>query len=243
MTGAAPWVAVTGAGSGIGLACAQAFRQAGWAVAALDRDRAALTALEVAGYATHAVDIAEAAQVAAVFDALAARGVTLRAAVNAAGIGADPAPTADLPLADWQRVLGVNLTGTFLCMQHQIRAMRAAGGAIVNIGSVASVVASSPGAAAYVAAKHGLLGLTRAAALDHAADGIRINLVGPGYIRTPLAEQRLGEAGLAAKAARHPLGRLGTPQEVAALCLWLCSPAAGFATGGFWPLDGGYTAI
>ncbi len=150
---------------------------------------------------------------------------------------------ADYPLETWQRVIEVNLTGVWLCLKYEIPAMLAAGGgAIVNNASILGLVATS-GAPAYVAAKHGVVGLTRAAALDYAQAGIRINAVCPGFIATPMiARIQEDEATRQLIAARHAMNRLGQPEEIAGAVLWLCSPSASFVTGQAIPVDGGYTS-
>jgi NAD(P)-dependent dehydrogenase (short-subunit alcohol dehydrogenase family) len=165
----------------------------------------------------------------------------LDVAVNNAGIAGVSAPVGEYPLDAWHQVIRVHLDGSFYCCRAEIAAMKATGGgAIVNMASILGSVGfqNSP---AYVAAKHGIVGLTRAAALDHAADGIRINAVGPGFIQTPLLDNAPAEV-VAGVAALHPLGRLGSPQEVAELVCFLASDAASNMTGGYYTTDGGYTA-
>lgn len=240
---------VTGAASGIGRAVALAYAAAGASVVVSDTNAAG-------GQET--VDLIGQAGASAIFvaadvsrpqdcEALVARAVArygrLDIACNNAGIGGDTAATADYPLDGWNRVIGINLSGVFYCMKYEIpRMLEAGGGAIVNMASILGAVgfASAP---AYTAAKHGVLGLTQAAALEYSGQGIRINSVGPGFIHTPMITAlESAEAERAALVAQHPIGRLGRPEEVAALVLWLSSPAASFATGAYYPIDGGFLA-
>lgn len=164
-------------------------------------------------------------------------------ACNNAGIGGDIAPTAEYPIDAWNRVIGVNLSGVFHCMKYEIPAMLSCGGgSIVNIASILGAVGFA-GAPAYTAAKHGVLGLTQAAALEYGARRIRVNAVGPAFIHTPMIAALEGDAAAREQLiAQHPIGRLGEVDEVAALVLWLSSGEASFATGAYYPIDGGYLA-
>lgn len=165
----------------------------------------------------------------------------LHIAVNNAGISGPLNQVADYPLADWDKVISTNLSGVFYGMHYQIPAIiNSGGGSIVNMASILGKVATK-GSPAYVAAKHGVIGLTEAAALEYAEKGLRINAIGPGYIRTPMLNV-LDENTLNAVKALHPLGRLGTPEEVAELALWLNSDKASFVTGSYYNIDGGYLA-
>jgi NAD(P)-dependent dehydrogenase (short-subunit alcohol dehydrogenase family) len=165
----------------------------------------------------------------------------LHIACNNAGIGGPSAPTGEYPIEGWERVIAINLSGVFYGMRYQIPAMiQSAEGAIVNMASILGQVGfrNSP---AYVAAKHGVVGLTRNAALEYSARNIRINAVGPGFIATPLLST-MDEQTMEYLIGLHPIGRLGKPEEVAELVLWLSSSKASFVTGGYYTIDGGYLA-
>jgi NAD(P)-dependent dehydrogenase (short-subunit alcohol dehydrogenase family) len=239
---------VTGGASGIGRATALRMAEQGARVLVADRDGAgaAATAGVIAQHGGEArgvaADVTEEAEVAAmVRGALDAWG-RLDCAFNNAGVApAEAQPLAEIAPAEWARVLHVNLTGVFLCLRHEIPAMAAGGGgAIVNTASIAGRV-GLPRAGAYVAAKHGVIGLTRTAALDHAGQGIRVNAICPGYVETPLAARGI-ERRREAILARVPLGRIGTVEEIADAVTWLCSDQARFITGEALTADGGYTA-
>jgi len=234
---------VTGAGSGIGRATARAFASQGARVVVSDLDEH--KASETARLITHdggsaiavRTDVSVPEDCAALVQRTLEHYGRLDCACNNAGIGGPSAPVADLSVADWQQVISVNLSGVFYCMKYEIPAMlRSGGGAIVNMSSILGSVGFA-GASAYVAAKHGLLGLTKNAALEYATQHIRVNAVGPAFIRTPLITG-LEDSVL----PLHPIGRLGSPEEVADLVLFLSSAPAGFITGSYYPIDGGYLA-
>lgn len=242
---------VTGAGTGIGEACARALADAGAAVLLADID--ARSAERVAGeirggggHATaHETDVTVVEQVDEMVERCLAEFGALHIAVNNAGIHGDPAnpPTADYPLEWWDRIIATNLSSVLYCLRAEVRAMRAAGsgGSIINMASIFGQVAV-PGLAGYVAAKHGVVGLTKAAALDHAVDGIRVNAVGPGFINTGLVERNVPEAERANVAALHAMNRLGEPREIAGLVAFLAGDRASFLTGAYYAAEGGFLA-
>lgn len=164
-------------------------------------------------------------------------------ACNNAGIGGEQHPTAEYSIEGWQQVIAINLSGVFYCMKYEIPEMlKSGGGSIVNMASILAQVGFS-GAPAYVAAKHGVIGLTKNAAIEYAAQGIRVNSIGPAFIRTPMiASLEENEAALNMLVSLHPIGRLGLPEEVAELVIWLSSQRASFVTGAYYPVDGGYLA-
>lgn len=241
---------VTGAGSGIGRATALRFDEVGATVAVADYDEdggaETVRLVEEAGgeAAFFNVDVSDEAAVAALVGAVFDRFGGLDVAHNNAGIEGEAGPVTDQSVENWDRVIDVNLRGVFLCLKHEIPAMRErGGGAIVNTSSVAGLVGAA-NLTPYYASKHGVVGLTRSVAVEAAPDGIRVNAVCPGVIATPMVERFTGgdEAVLAETVEPQAIKRPGDPAEVAAAVVWLCSDEASFVTGVAMPVDGGYVA-
>ncbi len=237
---------VTGAASGIGLEVARRLAQAGASVvlADLDIEQARVRAVELAEQGGRAcaigVDVAQAVSVSAAVDFTLAQYGALHLAVNNAGIPAPWVELGEYPLESWQRVIDIDLNGVFYSLRYEIPAMLASGGgAIVNLASILGVTGMAK-VAPYVAAKHGVVGLTKAAALDYATRGIRVNAVAPGYVETPLLAGR-DEATIRRLADSHPLERMAQPGEIAEVILFLLSARASFVTGSCYMADGGYT--
>ncbi|MFC7703299.1 SDR family NAD(P)-dependent oxidoreductase [Plastorhodobacter daqingensis] len=239
---------VTGAGSGIGAAIAAELAAGGAHVIVSDLDEAAATrvaeAIRAKGGAADVfvADVADAEANERLVGFAEQQTGALHLAVNNAGIGGPSARVGEYPLEGWKKVIDVNLNGVFYGMRAQIPALeRAGGGAIVNMASILGTVGFA-NASAYVAAKHAVLGLTRTAAMEYAAKGIRINSVGPAFINTPLLEKNLSSEVLGQLASLHPIGRLGTSEEVSALTCFLLSDRASFINGSYHLVDGAYTA-
>ena len=240
---------ITGGASGIGRAVALAWAREGAKVVVSDVDRGGgeETAEQVRAAGSEALFVAADVGKPEDCEALVQRAVQkfgrLHIACNNAGIGGAQAPTADYPLDAWAQVIAINLSGVFYGMKYQLPAMlKNGGGAIVNMASILGAVGFA-GSPAYSAAKHGVLGLTQATALEYSAQGVRVNAVGPGFIHTPMISAlEENQAVNDMLVAAHPIGRLGRAEEVAELVLWLSSSKASFVTGAYYPVDGGYLA-
>lgn len=239
---------VTGAASGIGEAVAMQLAQGGAKVVVADMDASGAErvaqAIERAGglAAPFEVNVANPVEVEAMVSFAERTYGALHLAVNNAGIGGPSAITGNYPIDGWQKVIDVNLNAVFFSTKFEIAAMlRAGGGAIVNMASILGSVGFA-NSSAYVAAKHGVLGFTKAAAIEYATQNIRINSVGPGFIDTPLLSKNLDPDTLGAIAGMHPMARLGRSEEVSALTCFLLSNEASFITGSYHLVDGGYVA-
>ena len=242
-------VLITGAGSGLGLAAAKAFAEAGASVTLADRNeesvRSAAGELTAKGHKALAIrcDVADDAQVEAMVHETVATFGRLDAAYNNAGVQNVLAETADTTREDYDRVMGINLRGEWSCMKFELQQMRKQGsGAIVNCSSLGGLIGGAE-RGIYHAAKHGVLGFTKSAALEYAARGIRVNAICPGLIQTAMSDQMVAEGqGDALKAMEKsiPMGRVGRPEEIADAVLWLCSDAASYVTGQSISVDGGF---
>src|SRR5690348_8263238 len=240
---------VTGAASGMGLATAQAFAEAGAAVALADfREdmvKAEVQKLMTAGHKAIGIrcDVSDDEQVEQMVKRTVEEFGRLDAAFNNAGVMAKLAPTADSSREEWDRVIGINLRGVWSSMKYELRQMQRQGsGAIVNNASVGALT-GNPGIASYIASKHGVVGLTRTAALEYIQYGIRVNAVNPGLIDTKIARDVVSgdEKAYDEIATGVPIGRAGRPEEIASAVLWLCSPGASYVVGHALTVDGGMT--
>lgn len=239
---------VTGGGSGIGRAISllYAFEGAKIIVSDIDEKGGLETVIQIKATGGEAIfvkaDTSKPDDSKKVVDRAVKEYGALHIAVNNAGIGGPISPVGEYPIEGWDKVISINLSGVFYGLRYQIPAiLSSGGGSIVNIASILGKVGAK-GSAAYVAAKHGVVGLTEATALEYADKKIRINSIGPGYIVTPLLTNSLDEATMKALVSLHPIGRLGTAEEVAELALWLNSDKASFVTGAYYNVDGGYLA-
>jgi len=239
---------ITGAGSGIGRATAVLLSREGAKIVIADVDEAG---------AEETLSLIKAAKGEAIFvradtskpednESLVEQTIKqyggLHITCNNAGIGGPISPIGEYPIDGWDKVIGINLSGVFYGMRYQIPAMlRSGGGSIVNMSSILGSVGTK-NLSAYVAAKHGVNGLTQTAALEYSDQNIRVNAVGPGYINTPLLTKTLDATTINALASMHPIGRLGTSEEVAELVLWLSCDKSSFVSGSYYTIDGGYTA-
>jgi NAD(P)-dependent dehydrogenase (short-subunit alcohol dehydrogenase family) len=241
---------VTGAGSGLGLAAAKAFAEAGASVALADWNEeaahSAAEALAVKGHKTLGIrcDVSVDAEVEAMVQQAVATFGHLDAAYNNAGVQGVLAETADSPREDYDRVMAINLRGVWSCMKFELQQMRKQGsGAIVNCSSLGGLIGGNQ-RGTYHAAKHGVIGFTKSAALEYATRGIRVNDLCPGMIRTPMFDKMIaegqGEELNAMLKSLVPMGRMGRPEEIADAVLWLCSDAASYVTGQSISVDGGY---
>ena len=242
-------IIITGAASGIGRATAllAASRGASILVADIDGDGAARTAKEIVDAGGKAVsnktDIRAESDVEAMVAAAVDSFGRLDGALNNAGLQGRYVPLTTMTLEHWQRMIDVNLTGTFLCMKHEIAYMlEHGGGTVVNIASGAGLVGVR-GIPDYVASKHGVIGLTRGAAADYSAKGVRVNAVCPGAVDTPMLQEAIRVSPPPSDSATRPMGRYGTADEIAEAAVWLLSPASSYTTGAAFAVDGGYTAV
>jgi NAD(P)-dependent dehydrogenase (short-subunit alcohol dehydrogenase family) len=238
---------VTGAGSGIGKAVAELYAELGAKVVVSDinETHGEEVVSQVKAKGGDAVFIRTDVSDAAACEALVAGAVkqygSLDIAVNNAGIGGEANLAGDMSVNGWDKVIAVNLSSVFYCMKYELQQMLKQGkGAIVNMASILGQVGFAT-ASGYVAAKHGVVGLTQNAAIEYAAKGIRVNAVGPAFINTPLLDN-MDAATKQMLVSLHPIGRLGEASEVAELVVWLSSDKASFVTGSYYPVDGGYLA-
>jgi NAD(P)-dependent dehydrogenase (short-subunit alcohol dehydrogenase family) len=238
---------ITGAGSGIGKSTAELFAKEGAKVVVSDinenNGNSAVEEITKNGGAAFFIkaDSSKPEDNEALVKQTIQKFGSLEIAVNNAGIGGPLGVTGEYPIDGWKKVIDINLSGVFYGLRYQIPAMIQKGGSIINVASILGK-AGTKFSPAYVAAKHGVVGLTKAAALEYADKKIRINSIGPGYIKTPLVMNSLDTNALNALVSLHPIGRLGESEEIAELLLWLASSKSSFVTGAYYPIDGGYLA-
>ena len=239
---------ITGAGSGIGESTALLFAEKGAKiiVADINEDHGKKVVDQIKGKGGEAffvkADTSSAPDSEKTVKAAMDQYGKLDIAVNNAGIGGPPAPVGEYDIEAWDKVISINLSGVFYGMRYQIPAMLKNGqGSIINVASILGSV-GFVNSCAYVAAKHGVVGLTKNGALEYSSKGIRVNAVGPGFIKTPLLSDNLEAEQIDQLSSLHPIGRLGEPSEVAELFLWLAGDKSSFVTGSYYPVDGGYLA-
>lgn len=239
---------ITGAGSGLGKAMALLYAKEGAKIVVSDIDEKGGngTVSEITANGGEAIfvkaDSTSPEDNKNLVEKAVAQFGGLHVAVNNAGIGGPISTVGEYPVDGWNKVISINLSGVFYGLRYQIPAiLKSGGGSIVNVASILGKVGAK-GSSAYVAAKHGVIGLTETAALEYADQKIRINSIGPGYVLTPLVKNTLDKEALDGLVGLHPMGRLGEPEEIAELALWLNSDKASFVTGSYYNVDGGYLA-
>lgn len=241
---------ITGAGSGLGEATAKLFAKEGAKVIISDIDEEAgnnaVKELKDDGGDAFFIkaDTSKPEQMEELVKKTVDKYGGLHIAINNAGISGPEKPMADYPVDGWQKIIDISLSGVFYGMKYQIPAMVKSGsGSIINMSSILGQVGQA-GSAGYVAAKHGVVGLTKTAALDYGKENIRVNAVGPGFVYTGMVnEDKMGKEGITDLESKHAMGRLGKPEEIAEMCLFLASDKSSFSTGDYYPVDGGYLAM
>ena len=235
---------ITGGASGIGKSCAELFIREGAKVCITDLNEEAGNKLATE-LGEHAMFVkADASSIddnKMIVEKTVEKFGALHIAVNNAGIGGESNKLADMSISGWQKVIDINLNGVFYGMHFQIPEIKKVGGSIINMASILGSVGFA-NSAAYVAAKHGVVGMTKSAAWEYATEGVRINSVGPAFIKTPLVDNAIDSETQAYLNSQHAFQRMGRPEEVAELVLWLASDKSSFATGTYYPIDGGYLA-
>jgi len=236
---------VTGGASGIGKAIVELFIKEGAKVVVADLNEQlgheVVNSLDNGQAVFVKADSSSATDNKKIVDAAIESFGALHIAVNNAGIGGDAATVGEYKIEAWNKVIDVNLNGVFYGMHYQLPEIEKVGGSIINMASILGSVGFA-NSSAYVAAKHGVVGLTKSAAWEYGTKGVRINAIGPGFISTPLVDNALDKEVLDFLATQHAMQRLGKPEEVAQLALWLASDKSSFVTGGYYPVDGGYLA-